>query len=291
MAAGRRESAGTDLVLFETLTEVTAELLDIQPLRSAVEAILTWEPTRKPRVVKTPSLEALNASKLLSRSGADYCSALVELDRDEDGGRFIWVVKSRYSVSVSGRLSFEMSGDGTQLVRDDRSGAVAGAALQTAASTPQAELSVQTTPCPTTVRSEPAPVAAARAEEQRRILVIDDESEAREQLQSWLGEDHDVTTVDSGLQAISEVTANPPHLIDAAVHNGAAPRTVPTSRAMDAITTGMVNGLTTALLLITGVLAVALLSPRPAIVALAPNLLPLVIVGGTMGWPGVPLSF
>ena len=110
MAAGRRESAGTDLVLFETLTEVTAELLDIQPLRSAVEAILTWEPTRKPRVVKTPSLEALNASKLLSRSGADYCSALVELDRDEDGGRFIWVVKSRYSVSVSGRLSFEMSG-------------------------------------------------------------------------------------------------------------------------------------------------------------------------------------
>ena len=256
-----------------------------------------------------------------------------------------------------------MSSDGTQLVRDDRSGAVAGAALQTAASTPQAALAVQTTPCPTTVQSEPAPVSEARAEERRRILVIDDESEAREQLQSWLGEDHDVTAVDSGLQAISEVTANPPHLIDAAVRNDAAPRTVPASRAlatqylllyemsddhrhyiaaaqthlhpgvrinsrnstdverirakidefagrrsdqlsveilgnwflfsraMDAITAGMVNGLTTALLLITGVLAVALRSPRPAIVALAPNLLPLVIVGGTMGWPGVPLSF
>lgn len=67
MAAARHEVAGADLVLFETLTEVTAELLDIQPLRSAVEAILTWEPTRKPRVVKAASLEALNASKLLSR--------------------------------------------------------------------------------------------------------------------------------------------------------------------------------------------------------------------------------
>jgi DNA-binding response OmpR family regulator len=187
--AARQEATGADLVIFETLTEVTAELLDMQPLRSAVEAILTWEPARKPRVVATANLETLNASKLLSRSVADFCGALVELDREEDGQRFIRVVKSRYSVAEVGRLAFQMGAGGTQLLNPE-----APSPATTATARPPAE-------------SELPPGS------RRRVLLIDEDVAACEQLKHWLEPDLEVTSVDNGLGALSEVMANPPNLI------------------------------------------------------------------------------
>ncbi|MDJ0849487.1 MAG: MMPL family transporter [Myxococcota bacterium] len=62
------------------------------------------------------------------------------------------------------------------------------------------------------------------------------------------------------------------------------------SKAMEELTWGMVKGLAVASLLITGVLAIGLGSLRLGLIATVPNVLPIVVFGGTLGWLGVPIS-
>ncbi len=62
-------------------------------------------------------------------------------------------------------------------------------------------------------------------------------------------------------------------------------------KAMDGITRGMVQGLAFAVLAIGAVMLVSLRDPRLALVAAVPNLLPILICGGLLGWLGIPLSF
>lgn len=62
-------------------------------------------------------------------------------------------------------------------------------------------------------------------------------------------------------------------------------------KAMDAITRGMVSGLLLAAAAIFMVMLVSLRDWRLALVAMVPNLLPIAVCGGLLGWLGIPLSF
>lgn len=62
-------------------------------------------------------------------------------------------------------------------------------------------------------------------------------------------------------------------------------------KAMDAITRGMVRGLTLAAAVVLVVMALFLGSLRLGLVALVPNSLPTLVCLGALGWLGVPLSF
>lgn len=62
------------------------------------------------------------------------------------------------------------------------------------------------------------------------------------------------------------------------------------SKAMDELTRGMLGGLLLASALILCVLAIGLKSIPLALLATIPNLLPIVIGGGLLGWLGVPIS-
>ncbi|TFH22523.1 MAG: hypothetical protein E4H03_08230 [Myxococcales bacterium] len=62
------------------------------------------------------------------------------------------------------------------------------------------------------------------------------------------------------------------------------------SRAMDGLTRGMLQGLAMAAVLIGIVMLVGLRSLRLAVIAAIPNLTPLVLCGGALGYLGVPLS-
>ncbi len=62
------------------------------------------------------------------------------------------------------------------------------------------------------------------------------------------------------------------------------------SRAMDSMTRGMLLGLAVALVLVGLVMVVGLRSVRLAAVAALPNIAPLLLCAGALGWAGVPLS-
>jgi hypothetical protein len=62
------------------------------------------------------------------------------------------------------------------------------------------------------------------------------------------------------------------------------------AKAMDSISRTLANGLVTALWLIIVVMMLFLRSVRLAVAAAVPNVIPIVICGGLMGWLGIPLS-
>lgn len=62
-------------------------------------------------------------------------------------------------------------------------------------------------------------------------------------------------------------------------------------KAMDGITRGMVKGLALAVVCIGAIMLAALRDARLALIATVPNLLPIAICGGMLGWLDVPLSF
>lgn len=62
------------------------------------------------------------------------------------------------------------------------------------------------------------------------------------------------------------------------------------AKSMDRIARGMLMGLGLAVILIGVVMTLALRSLRLALVAAVPNILPILVCGGLMGWLGVPLS-
>jgi hypothetical protein len=62
------------------------------------------------------------------------------------------------------------------------------------------------------------------------------------------------------------------------------------SKAMDNLTRGMILGLGVAVILVGAVMMVGLRSVPLALMAAIPNLTPLVLCAGALGWMGVPLS-
>jgi predicted RND superfamily exporter protein len=62
------------------------------------------------------------------------------------------------------------------------------------------------------------------------------------------------------------------------------------SRAMDSMTRGMLRGLAVALVLVGVVMLVGLRSFELAAIAALPNIAPLLICAGALGWAGLPLS-
>ena len=62
------------------------------------------------------------------------------------------------------------------------------------------------------------------------------------------------------------------------------------SKAMDDLTSGMLGGLALASLLIFVVLAIGLRSIPLALLSMIPNLIPIAVCGGLLGWLGVPIS-
>ena len=107
------ESPGADWIILDPLTALTADLLDERPLRDAIGTLLCGYADGQ-RIVASVDADAMRRQAQTERALSDLCGALVHLGRDEDGGRTLSVLKSRFATEAS-RLEFTIGRLGTHL--------------------------------------------------------------------------------------------------------------------------------------------------------------------------------
>jgi CheY-like chemotaxis protein/archaellum biogenesis ATPase FlaH len=188
VGAVMREQPGANLVLVDPLTALVPRQLDDESLRFLLrELFLAASTSGSADWVVTAPAERLEVQPALLRAFSDLCSALLWLDREEDGTRALRVRKSRLGEARPGPIPFGIGPGGTQLV----------------------ELGEQTG----TGRPAAAQVQASSHGPRKRVLVVDADPRDRAAIARNLEDRYSVEQVGNAFAALAAIMANPPDLI------------------------------------------------------------------------------
>ncbi len=187
LEALRAESPGAELLIVDGLRALFQDLLDAPLIRTAVEVMLAgWNPPHQ-LVVASVEIELLRQLPPLEVAISDMCGALLELELEPAGTRWLAVRKSRFGSTRSGRVCFELGSGGSRF------------AGSRAASESSARGDA----------TDPAAPRSARP----RVAVIDPDGAVRQQLVRWLSERYDVIEGSDGIEALSAALAAKPDLM------------------------------------------------------------------------------
>jgi CheY-like chemotaxis protein/KaiC/GvpD/RAD55 family RecA-like ATPase len=191
----RAEAPDAGLVVLDGLRPLVQDLLDVPVLRAALETLLAgWEAPDQ-LVVASADSDLLRRLQPLEEVLADLCGALVDLELEPDGARWLAVRKSRFGSARTGRVRFELSGRGARVVEEPP---------DAPDPTPEAVATLS----PARIPADPAPPPAP--ERRPRIAVIDGDAAARAQVRDWLGERYEVLEAADGFEALTAVLAEKP---------------------------------------------------------------------------------
>ncbi|MFQ5698718.1 MAG: response regulator [Myxococcota bacterium] len=216
VSAIRDEAPTARLVVVDGLHILFEEILDPQPLRAAVETLLSGYEVPEQLCVVTIDVERLRRQPGMERALCDVCGALVELSREETGRRWLTVLKSRLR-EAPGRVEFRLGAGGSRIVDPsdstrDEPGSVAAPEVSepTAPAAPLRESVADEHRVEVREREEDGePVEAGRP----RVLVADADAASRQQLVRWLSPRFEVEAVCDGVEALSALLHRAPALL------------------------------------------------------------------------------
>jgi CheY-like chemotaxis protein/KaiC/GvpD/RAD55 family RecA-like ATPase len=212
----RAEHPAVSLLVIDAFTALTAEIPDESRLRAVARDLIASTP--RTSLVLTMETERPVLDAPVERTLAEVCGSLLVLERRKDGRRLLRIAKTRAGAGRAEAVEFEIGAEGARVVRELRPEAL----LETAPPPVPAALRPHRDPAPPAATRppsagdaspRPAPIEAPPPPGPAKLLLIDDDAGAREEICAWLSERYRVVTAGDGFQGVAKLLGERPDLI------------------------------------------------------------------------------
>lgn len=207
----RDEHPSVSLIVVDPITAITSEILDEVLLRAITRDLIAATPHTA--LVFTVETDRQTHDAPVERVLAEVCGSYLNLGRRTDGRRTLTVGKTRAGAGRAEAVEFEIGEHGAQLLREIRPEATSEIlALEAPASSPIVTVEPDSKEPMRSPAEEPSP-AETGCTGPRRILLIDDDEETRNEFVSWLSDRYEVVTACDGFQGVAKLLGERPDLI------------------------------------------------------------------------------
>jgi KaiC/GvpD/RAD55 family RecA-like ATPase len=207
------EHPAVSMAVIDAFTALSAEIPDESRLRAVARELIASTP--RTSLVLTVETERPVLDAPVERTLAEVCGSFLVLERRKDGRRVLRIAKTRAGAGRAEAVEFEIGAEGARLVREVRPEALLEAAPAPAAAPlarpapagPGPELPAAAPAVAPAAGAEPrtAPAEPPRVSGPAKLLLIDDDAGAREEISTWLSGRYRIVTAGDGFQGVAKL--------------------------------------------------------------------------------------